>query len=575
MHTITEEKLLNDQLMSFNPDNSSIQPFEENEKMKYEKTFNMQIGIKRARDWTIKLQNKDGSFPFAQHPTISTVGIWASAEALVAIASSIRKNRDSLEGIQRCLQWFEKFKNRTAVGAMEDERSIIESSCWAILSLEETKKIKELSEREKKWIENWLKTLVNWVVTNKNKDGGWGSWKGDISRVTTTSLAGIVLKPFNKNIISLQTDHFILSSQNDDGGWGFRVNEDSNILSTAYSLIFLNGRRQCKEGKKLLEVDEAIQLGNEYLLSEQHADGSFGDETFLLENIGRKNGITRWSHFATPVVLYALALDKAFAPDKTTLPLYKGLMNLLTDQTPEGGWVDLKEPYLTYHTYVTLYYLSKIEKIINMNSFSNTANLYRQLKGTEKIIQSAAYKNQLRKIIFEDGFGLGEFTLSSGERSTFYFDLKKPLLDPRSLDIIGKLFWELIKHEDVDSVGGPETGAISISTAIVKESHATTRPLKAFYVRKKAKKHGTKHKLEGHIKRGDKVIVVDDVITTGNSVMEGIVELEDMECKVKACIPIIYRGTNKKFREELAKRGIKFKPIFTPLDFGVKQWKEI
>ena len=114
--------------------------------------------------------------------------------------------------------------------------------------------------------------------------------------------------------------------------------------------------------------------------------------------------------------------------------------------------------------------------------------------------------------------------LSSGERSNFYYDLKMVLTDPVGATLIGELLYDIISKEfNAKSVGGLEMGAIPISTAIIIISslrRSSSEGIKQFIVRRNVKTHGSGKKVEGYL--ADPVVVVDDVMTKGNSVVQAI-----------------------------------------------------
>jgi orotate phosphoribosyltransferase len=118
----------------------------------------------------------------------------------------------------------------------------------------------------------------------------------------------------------------------------------------------------------------------------------------------------------------------------------------------------------------------------------------------------------------------GQFTLASGKQSTFYIDARLTTMSPEGLSIIGPLALSVLSETDwrVDAVGGLTLGADPISYAISYASAQSNRPLRAFTVRKEAKDHGTGRLLEGPFRRGDRVAVIEDVITTGGSALRAI-----------------------------------------------------
>jgi orotate phosphoribosyltransferase len=118
----------------------------------------------------------------------------------------------------------------------------------------------------------------------------------------------------------------------------------------------------------------------------------------------------------------------------------------------------------------------------------------------------------------------GQFTLASGKQSTFYIDARLTTMSPEGLSIIGPLALLTLEKSgwNVDAVGGLTLGADPISYAISYASADSDRPLRAFTVRKETKTHGTGKLLEGPFRQGDRVAVIEDVITTGSSALQAI-----------------------------------------------------
>jgi orotate phosphoribosyltransferase len=118
------------------------------------------------------------------------------------------------------------------------------------------------------------------------------------------------------------------------------------------------------------------------------------------------------------------------------------------------------------------------------------------------------------------------FTLASGRTSDFYCNLKPTMLDPEGAFLLGALIVEAIGPDRPDLVGGLELGAVPLATAAAAIGHAMGRPLQAFIVRKAAKDHGTKSLVEG-LRRGEslagkRIVILEDVTTTGGSSMKAI-----------------------------------------------------
>lgn len=131
---------------------------------------------------------------------------------------------------------------------------------------------------------------------------------------------------------------------------------------------------------------------------------------------------------------------------------------------------------------------------------------------------------RLIALLAEKSVLFGEFTLASGRRSDFYVDARLTTMSPEGLRLIGEEGRNAIERAGwkVDAVGGLTMGADPIAYAIAYSSAATSRPLRAFAVRKEAKEHGTGKRVEGPFRKGDVVAVIEDVITTGGSALSAI-----------------------------------------------------
>jgi len=129
--------------------------------------------------------------------------------------------------------------------------------------------------------------------------------------------------------------------------------------------------------------------------------------------------------------------------------------------------------------------------------------------------------DRLLSILAERSARRGQFTLASGRQSTLYIDARLTTMSPDGLALIGPLALAALHDVDwrVHAIGGLTLGADPISYAIAYASADTTSPLRAFTVRKEAKAHGTGRLIEGPFREGDRVAVIEDVITTGGSAL--------------------------------------------------------
>ena len=149
----------------------------------------------------------------------------------------------------------------------------------------------------------------------------------------------------------------------------------------------------------------------------------------------------------------------------------------------------------------------------------------------------------------------GDFTLASGRRSTLYIDARLTTMSPEGLVLIGKLGLALIReHWKADSVGGLTLGADPISYAISYASATTTAPLRAFTVRKEIKTHGTGKLIEGPFQPSDRVIVVEDVITTGSSALRAVSAVQDAGGSVAGALALVDREEGG--RESIEAAGV-------------------
>ena len=134
------------------------------------------------------------------------------------------------------------------------------------------------------------------------------------------------------------------------------------------------------------------------------------------------------------------------------------------------------------------------------------------------------WKNRLISLLQKKSFKIRfdpSFTLVSGRQSYYYFNCKPTYLDPEGKELIGRMMFEILRGKSIEAIGGMELGSVPISGAVSLISQLEGEPIAEFIVRKTEKDHGDVAKIEGTIKLGMKVAVVDDVITTGGSNIKG------------------------------------------------------
>ncbi|MBI4639990.1 MAG: orotate phosphoribosyltransferase [Candidatus Tectomicrobia bacterium] len=172
-------------------------------------------------------------------------------------------------------------------------------------------------------------------------------------------------------------------------------------------------------------------------------------------------------------------------------------------------------------------------------------------------------RQELLSLLIKRSYEKRRVILTSGKESDFYIDGKQTTLDPRGAYLVGKLFHESLKGSQIDAVGGPADGAIPIVTAIALVSQLEGNPLPAFFVRKEQKKHGKQLWIEGRddLPQGSKVAIIEDVVTTGGSIMKAITQTQAGGFKVVKVLAIVDREEGGK--ENLAQEGFQLESIYT------------
>lgn len=153
----------------------------------------------------------------------------------------------------------------------------------------------------------------------------------------------------------------------------------------------------------------------------------------------------------------------------------------------------------------------------------------------------------------------GKFTLSSGRESDFYVDMKKAITDPEILSQVAKIISHIILDDEIDLVAGPALGAVPIATAVALQSG-----IPMLMIRKAQKGYGTSKLIEGELKEGDRVIVVEDVTTTGNSLLKAVRAVQDNGGVVERTFVIVDREEGAV--EHLKKEGVILEPLVSISD---------
>jgi orotate phosphoribosyltransferase len=178
-------------------------------------------------------------------------------------------------------------------------------------------------------------------------------------------------------------------------------------------------------------------------------------------------------------------------------------------------------------------------------------------------IETPELKKRLASLLMEKSYMEGEVTLSSGKKSDYYFDCKQTALHPEGALLIGTLFFRMLEGIEVKGVGGMTLGADPLVSSVTVVSQIEGRPMPGFIVRKESKGHGTNQYLEGmgNFQAGDKVAVLEDVVTTGGTLIKAIKRIQDAGLVVEAVLTVLDREEGG--REGLTEIGHELKAVFT------------
>ena len=160
----------------------------------------------------------------------------------------------------------------------------------------------------------------------------------------------------------------------------------------------------------------------------------------------------------------------------------------------------------------------------------------------------------------------GDFTLTSGKKSSYYFDGRLLSLDPEGAHLISQALLPLLNKAGAKAIGGTTLGADPMVAAVALASHLQGGSMPAFIVRKESKSHGMRQNIEGPLEPGSKVAIVDDVCTTGGSLFHAIEAAEEAGCTVVKVVSLLDR--NEGGSEEMRKRGYDFSALLAATPEG-------
>jgi len=173
---------------------------------------------------------------------------------------------------------------------------------------------------------------------------------------------------------------------------------------------------------------------------------------------------------------------------------------------------------------------------------------------------------RLLEIFKEHAILHGDFTLSSGLKTSYYFDGRMITLWPEGAYLIGRRIFRMLVEAGAEAVGGMTLGADPMVAAVAVVSHLEGKPIPAFIVRGEVKGHGTQKRIEGPLKAGARVAIVDDVITTGGSVLRAIEAAEAAGFKVVKVVVLLDRQQGG--ADEIRRGGYDFSAILTADESG-------
>lgn len=175
---------------------------------------------------------------------------------------------------------------------------------------------------------------------------------------------------------------------------------------------------------------------------------------------------------------------------------------------------------------------------------------------------------RLAELIKAHALRFGDFTLASGQKSTYFIDGKMVTLRADGLYYLSRCILAMVQGDDVAAVGGMSIGADPITGGVITLAGQEGQPLIGFLVRKEQKDHGTRKQIEGPVPDGARVVMLEDVVTTGGSTLDAIAAIErEKQAKVVKVIAMVDRLQGA--RENLAAAGYELESIFTIAELGV------
>lgn len=176
-------------------------------------------------------------------------------------------------------------------------------------------------------------------------------------------------------------------------------------------------------------------------------------------------------------------------------------------------------------------------------------------------------KPRLLALFQQRALKFGDFVLASGRKASYYLDGKQITLHSEGLRLVAQGLLELLGDVEFDGIGGMSIGADPIIGAVLAVAAEQGRELTGFLVRKEAKGHGTGKFIEGPVQPGTRVVVVDDVVTTGGSSLQAVDRVTEFGCQVVQVVGIVDRMEGG--AANFAARNLPFRSLLNITDFGI------
>lgn len=173
---------------------------------------------------------------------------------------------------------------------------------------------------------------------------------------------------------------------------------------------------------------------------------------------------------------------------------------------------------------------------------------------------SQSARDRLKEILIRESLLRGDFVLASGEKSSFYLDVRRTSMHPEGAALCAELLLEEVEDLEPLAVGGPVLGAAPLVGALAAESHRRGKPIPTFLIRKEPKGHGTAKLIEGHFPGKGVVALIEDVVTTGSSVLRALAVARGEGATVPRLVCVVDREQGG--AEAFAEHEVEFRSLF-------------